>query len=97
MNHPIFFKTPQPGDPLFRGADSDARYAAGSTVPIPGSLSLAEPGSRNVPSGAATAPAGFGDTTGEKWLTNLAKVAYATDAGFFPTAAVSKAWAWLRE
>ena len=38
-----------------------------------------------------------GDTTWEKWLTHLAKVVYATDAKFFQSADISKAWAWLRE
>ena len=38
-----------------------------------------------------------GDTTWEKWLTHLAKAVYATDARFFPSADISKAWTWLRE
>ena len=38
-----------------------------------------------------------GDKTWEKWLTHLAKAAYATDARFFQSADISKAWTWLRE
>jgi hypothetical protein len=38
-----------------------------------------------------------GDTTWEKWLTQLSKVVFATDARFFQSEDISKAWAWLRE
>lgn len=38
-----------------------------------------------------------GDTTWEKWLTQLTKVVCATYARFLQSADISKAWAWLRE
>jgi SpoIIAA-like len=38
-----------------------------------------------------------GDTTWEKWLTQLAKLIYARDSKFFHSSDISKAWAWLRE
>ena len=38
-----------------------------------------------------------GDTTWEKFLMELAKVIYASDAKFFHSADIGKAWAWLRE
>ncbi len=39
----------------------------------------------------------IGDKTWEKWMTYLARPFYATDAKFFHTADIDKAWAWLRE
>lgn len=38
-----------------------------------------------------------GDTTWEKLLTRLAQVIYATEARFFLSSDIGKAWAWLRE
>jgi len=38
-----------------------------------------------------------GDTTWEKFLTQLAKLVYARDAKFFHSADSDKAWAWVRE
>jgi SpoIIAA-like len=38
-----------------------------------------------------------GDTTWEKWLTQLAKLIYARDSKFFHSSDIGKAWAWLRE
>ncbi len=38
-----------------------------------------------------------GDTTWEKWITHLAKAWYATDASFFHSFDISKAWTWLCE
>lgn len=38
-----------------------------------------------------------GDTTLEKWLTRLTQVVYATEARFFLSSDIGKAWAWLRE
>jgi SpoIIAA-like len=38
-----------------------------------------------------------GDKSWEKWITHLAKYAYASEAKFFHSADISKAWTWLRE
>jgi hypothetical protein len=38
-----------------------------------------------------------GDTTWEKMLTRMAQVIYATEARFFLSSDIGKAWAWLRE
>ncbi len=38
-----------------------------------------------------------GNSTWEKWATRLAQVIYATEARFFLSSDIGKAWAWLRE